>query len=430
MSDEFTPEQELATGRFMQFLADPHEPELIIDGGPGVGKTFLTSSLVQLATANASVIALLRSTSEELTITAAATTHKACAVLNESIGATHEVKTLHSTLGLALFDDYRTGVTRVTRNKDFKFTKNSVLIVDEYSPVDDVLLQHVRDSCVNCKTLFIGDHGQLLGKNQTKSAVYSAGIPTFNLTNPVRFNGAPGIRDLVYQLRDIVDTGKFTDIVPNGLDVLWLTGPEFQKAIDLEFKNSNYYPDDARVICWSNNRVHEYNKYIRKLRTGREEVVIGDILVSNKNHIHSEVVIGNEKFVRITEVGNPVEVFGVPGKYVFTNLSKTHSIFLPDDLTVAMKAMKYYASQRDWDKYFYIKNCFGDLRPPYAQTSHKAQGSTYKRVYVDLADIGSCNSPYDVSRMLYVAASRASQQVIFYGELPRKYRGGAWFPVE
>jgi exodeoxyribonuclease-5 len=430
MTDLFTPEQEAATGRFMQFLADPNEPELIIDGGPGVGKTFLTSSLIQLAKDNAPIIALLTQTNEQLEINACATTHKACAVLGEALGASQEVSTLHSTLGLSLYDNYRTGKTSVTRNKDFKLTKNTVLIVDEYSPVDSVLLEYVRASCVNCKTLFIGDHGQLLGANQTNSAVYNAGIPTFNLTNPVRFNGAPGIRDLVYQLREVVHSGKFTDIVPNGIDVLHLDGPSFQKAVETEFGRPNYVPDDARAICWSNNRVHEYNNFIHKFRTGRDDIVIGDLLISNKNHLHSGLSLGNEKCVRIVDIGPPTTVLGVEGRYILTNLSSTKWLFLPNDLGAVSTAMKHFSQLQNWDSYFQIKNEFGDLRPPYAQTCHKAQGSTYKRVYIDLSDIGKCNSPYDVSRMIYVAASRATQQVIFYGELPRKYKGGAWFPIQ
>jgi exodeoxyribonuclease-5 len=72
---------------------------------------------------------------------------------------------------------------------------------------------------------------------------------------------------------------------------------------------------------------------------------------------------------------------------------------------------------------FEIQEAFADLRPTHAATAYKAQGSTYGTVFIDLHNIGKCNIPSTVARMLYVAITRASNQVVLFGELPAKYSG-------
>jgi len=70
-----------------------------------------------------------------------------------------------------------------------------------------------------------------------------------------------------------------------------------------------------------------------------------------------------------------------------------------------------YASVGEWKRYWGLKDAFCDLRPSYAITSHKAQGSTYKRVFVDLGDIFSNAQANEALRSAYVAISRASDTV-------------------
>ena len=67
--------------------------------------------------------------------------------------------------------------------------------------------------------------------------------------------------------------------------------------------------------------------------------------------------------------------------------------------------------------YFYLKNNFADLRIAYAGTAHKSQGSTYHTVYIDLSDLRVCRDPQELARLLYVAVSRATTRVVFYGSL-------------
>ena len=64
-----------------------------------------------------------------------------------------------------------------------------------------------------------------------------------------------------------------------------------------------------------------------------------------------------------------------------------------------------------------MDNNWIDLRAAYASTINKAQGSTYKTVFIDLDDIKRCNSGDQIARMMYVGVSRASQRVWLTGDL-------------
>ena len=69
--------------------------------------------------------------------------------------------------------------------------------------------------------------------------------------------------------------------------------------------------------------------------------------------------------------------------------------------------------------FFEFKNdTFCDLRPIHSSTVHKAQGSTYQTVYVDLTDIGRNTRKDVLLRLLYVALTRSRGDVVVTGELP------------
>ena len=85
--------------------------------------------------------------------------------------------------------------------------------------------------------------------------------------------------------------------------------------------------------------------------------------------------------------------------------------------------MKYYANQKDWQKYFFLKNNFPDFRQRDACTVHKSQGSTYQTVYIDLENLSTCAQSETGARLMYVAFSRASTRVALYGNLTPRFGG-------
>ena len=97
-------------------------------------------------------------------------------------------------------------------------------------------------------------------------------------------------------------------------------------------------------------------------------------------------------------------------------------VFQAHDLKQVKALLNGYYKVGDFENYHIAKELFADLRPSHACTVHKSQGSTYKTVYIDLGDIGSCYEANAVARMLNTAISRASERLVLFGELPLKYR--------
>jgi hypothetical protein len=124
--------------------------------------------------------------------------------------------------------------------------------------------------------------------------------------------------------------------------------------------------------------------------------------------------------LEITQISSPIERKGVTGRLVV--IDGIVEAFLPNDPRDIRATLKHLKKMKEWREYYTVQETWLDLRPAYASTVHKAQGSTYKKVFIDLSDIGRCTIASDVARMLYVAISRASEKVILFGSLPQRYQ--------
>jgi ATP-dependent exoDNAse (exonuclease V) alpha subunit len=66
--------------------------------------------------------------------------------------------------------------------------------------------------------------------------------------------------------------------------------------------------------------------------------------------------------------------------------------------------------------YYFFREKMAELRDNNACTVHASQGSTYDRVYIDYKDIvkGKGQTVGNKARMLYVALSRAKEEIYIY----------------
>ena len=109
-----------------------------------------------------------------------------------------------------------------------------------------------------------------------------------------------------------------------------------------------------------------------------------------------------------------IERYGVPGSNVTLDYSMT--LFFPDSLKAKNDFIKEMRAQDQLHRVAEAEMEWVDLRSAYACTINKAQGSTFDRVFIDLDDVSRCNMGDQIARMLYVAVSRARQQVFLTGD--------------
>lgn len=401
--------QQKVADQFMDFMVNPDARYFVLRGHAGTGKSTMTEYLIDMVKKQSKLVSLLMGNEGDTPIHVTATTNKAARVIADMTGA--EPKTIHSLLGLQVYDNYKTGKTNLRKTKDYQVVADSLLIIDEASFIDTKLLKMIEESTVNCKTLFIGDPYQLAPVFEAESPVFKADYSTGTLETIMRNEGP--IAKLAGKFREAVKTGQFDmNVQIDGKSVVYAaTGQEFQQLVDAEFGRDDFKAEDAKVVAWTNNRVHQYNAHIQRLR-GEGDIKAGDVLVSNKPAGKGK--ISTDQIVTVASVGDPEERMGISGRIVTIGIVRG---FLPDDQQEAAALMKRYGAVKDWENYFTIKNDWLDLRPLYACTGHKSQGSTYRKAFIDLDDISRCSVDSDMARLLYVAISRAKEQVVLHGKI-------------
>ncbi len=418
-----TQDQRNASKEFTRFLLDKDSKYMVIAGAAGTGKSTLVKHLLNSLQTRLKMFGVLMGEKDKnLQVELTATTNKACAVLTELAGV--RAVTVHSRLNLTPRNDFKTGETHYRPGRSFEPIRNSLVIVDEASFINDELFQLIDESTPNSKIILIGDQYQLAPVKQTTPIMNKVAGSRVQLDKIMRHGGA--IAEAGARYRNAVKTGVFPELIPDGVNIIHMDGPAFQRAIEDEFADPGYTADKARILAWTNNAVQLYNKHIRKIRRLPKHLCPDDVLTTNKPVIiPNSCGIPTDSDIRLTHVGEPEERYGVSGRSVSieSGSSFASKVFLPDDPTEVQKLMKQLYRDQAFGPYFSVKDDWLDLRPVFASTVHKSQGSTYDNVYINLTDIGRCHIASDVARLLYVAVTRARNKVILYGELPPQYRG-------
>lgn len=422
--------QQAAADGILKFLLGKGQ-ELIISGGGGVGKTTLMDHVIRKVVSQyEDALKMLGADPTFDGIEVCATTNKASDVLTVSTG--YPTKTIHSLLGLTVSTNFKTGETSLTRKRGATPVENKLIIIDECSMIDRQLYHEINALTINCKIIYVGDHCQLAPIKETLSPIYNQRFPFFNLTEPMRNSGQPALMALCSQFRDIVE-GKapFSPIkeVPGVID--HVSPQEMQKLMDTTFLEQN---DAARILAYTNKRVLSYNDYIRQLRGLPVEYTVGEHLVINNAVTLPGGIIPVETEIEIIsmERARPHHIGVAEGEdiHLESHVSVVrHKVMgdlgvnIPANYSHYRELKDYFKNQNNWRLFYRLSQTYPDLRPRDASTVHKAQGSTYDIVFVDLTDISTCTNNEQVARMLYVAVSRPRTRLVLFGELKERHGG-------
>lgn len=424
MTIKLNKDQEKAASDFLGFLVTD-EPRFTLSGGAGTGKTTLVNHIIgSMGDYNAVLEVIGRNGLSSIRVTA--TTNKAAEVIGSATGFTDST-TIHGALGLVIENDYATGRTKIRRGSKHAMIENALIIVDEISLIDTPLLNEIEASTYQCKFLYIGDRRQLAPIYEPISPLFKNPQNIAYLTIKERMKDSPALEALNVQMENTVDTGVFKPIieVPGVIEYLDDT------AMAHHLRTQFLVPEpDSRILCYSNNRVLQYNNHLRYEMQLGNQFSTGERLVAANavRNPHLGGVINPEQWVTVQGVDQPCI-----NEYLYQNFryeveiyrvdTQRGSFWQPTNYAHLQACIKHAAKQKNWQAYFFMKECIADFRMPHASTVYKSQGSTYRTVYIDLADIGNCRDPDQAARMLYVAISRAQERVYLYGKLPAKYGG-------
>ncbi len=426
MSKPLNEGQQLAVNAFFEFLFSD-DKEFNISGAAGTGKTHAMSYIIdETMPRYHETCKLMGITPEYDEVVMTATTNKAAEVLAESTG--RPTSTIHSFLSLKVVENFSDGTMKLIKTGQWKVHERKIIFIDECSMIDTKLWEIIHEGTQNCKIVYVGDHSQLAPVQEKLSPIYRHDTPFYVLTQPMRNAGQVALMDVCQQLRDTVETGVFQpiQIVPGVID--HYDGDQMQAKISEVFQRQT---QEARILAYTNRRVMDYNNHIRGERTLPVEFQPGELLINASAIKLGSCTLPVEAGVEIIRNRGASKMLVAKGVEIDVN----HLDFIANcgerfsNVPIAIDRnhydalVKYYAKTKNWDRYFFLKQTFVDLRPRDAATVHKSQGSTYDSVFIDLETISTCNIADQVARMLYVAFSRARSRIYLYGDLAQKYGG-------
>lgn len=433
----FTDDQRNAYGSLIEFINKPYNEndyKRALTGPAGTGKTYLVKALIKNCNMSYSQTGL------------AAPTHKACRVLQESIGITNvKINTLQSDLGLRLnFDVEKFDINNPPFDPKgrIKIGEYKVYIVDEASMINRGLCMFLEKTCKSnkCKLIYIGDASQLAPVGEKYSPAFKA-IKCNALTQIVRQEDDNPIIELLDLLRFDIEHKSFTFLnhIAKNKELFDEYGTKgYKVCTQEEFGNIMYsnFNDEAitknvdfvKVIAYTNMAVSAWNKLIRNTTIeGAEKSIItkNDLIISYTTIVNqfNDVVIANSEEYILQDVVNYVhptyELKGFLVRFIAIHGGKiTSPLFVLDhtdnftiskyvqiseSLIIAAKTANVKLRAQKWREYYTFKeSCllltnisnsqgkilYGrDLDYGFALTAHKSQGSTFDTTLVDVNDI-------------------------------------------
>lgn len=380
-------DQMKAADELREFLASDRK-EFCLTGQAGTGKTYMLYSILGD------------------TATYCATTNKAASVLRQLTG---HAQTIHSLLHLTVKNDFGTGKTSLIRDPKATPIQDQIIVVDEASMVDKTLYSIAKEMCGESKIIWVGDDAQLPPVSSGNFSIFKLNLQTTSLQQVMRSIDAPAITELSTALRAAVFNGHNITISSRPPSINRVTGPEAHVLVTDLVQRDEWH--NCILLSYTNARTAAAIKVIRGAAHKPSSFIPGDSVIVNSAFRYSPAP-GQWEWIPTDSM---VEIKGITPVAAAPHLIVAHTDI--GDLTTYKDNVRFQndvakaAADKDWNQYFRLKETFIDLRHAEALTIHKAQGSTFGTVFVDLPSLYTCRNPNERRRLLYVACSRARHKL-------------------
>jgi len=417
---EYTPEQLAAIAKLEEFVTAMYTDSwyFVFKGFAGTGKTTCMRRVTEIAR------------KQGLKIEYTAPTNKAAKVLRGVVG---KAVTTYSFLNLRVMKNGATKEIAFNKRERYNYSRIDVVVVDEGSMVNKELFRYLKEGAerFKYKVVFMGDPAQLPPVNETSSPALTGPIEV-TLTKVMRHDNqiltfATHVREQIESDDPFVEMRNDND----GEEGVWvLDRKDFREMIFHAAREGEFDGETSKIIAWRNARVKFYNDLARIAKYG-DKAVPGYFLPGEMITVGSLCMWGEDPLMNtdddgiilnVSECEHPkytqFKTFKLRVQPVDTlidvpvDLYKIH----PDSLEeyqdhVAWLADEAKKAPKLWADFWEIQDYFHDVRYSYAVTAHKAQGSTYRYVYVDSEDIMQNRNEKEALSCLYVGSTRPTTRL-------------------
>lgn len=417
------PEQELAIAAMLKHARTTGDcPFYVLRGPAGTGKTFTIQKMREEFKGRAMFCA---------------PTNKAVRVIREVLnkdGAREECRTIFSALGLQMAPNGEVKELRASED-DVDLSDYRLIVIDEagmlgkgteerrgiFSYILEASKLHPR-----LRWILMGDPFQLPPVGERESPVWTQGWPESELVKVMRTDNQ--ILTLSQHLREMVlkpfGSLRLRDDNDGEEGVWCLSGGRLdQAAIN---QADSFLSGASKAIAWRNVEVDRMNRLIRTQLFADSLVYPwqqGDriTLLGPAKDLEGEIIgtTDEEGAVEKCEIADhPLHELKCYRIVMRSDMNSTLTLWTlhPDaknkfELRKARLAAEARASSSQWGKFWDFADSFHPVRHAYAQTAHRAQGSTYTRAFVSWRDILLNNDRGEAMRCLYVGATRPKKEL-------------------
>jgi hypothetical protein len=404
--ETLNPQQLEAYNKILAWLNDNENQFFKLIGYAGTGKSFLLKSLLPYLPLNLIICS---------------PTHKACNNVKEIIqDDSIEVRTIASLLSIRpdKNPDEKTGQIKFKQNNKTLNKKLPIqydlIIVDEAFMLSEYNFELLlRESGTDTKILFIGDNAQLPPINEKESKVNELDCPNHQLTEVVRYNGK--ILELATELRNnpIYDKKIINIETSDDLSIIRLKS---ESAFNRLINSVDW--DETKILSYTNENVNRYNKIIHNCIYGENsypyiegEKLIAKTPITRKINKTENIILANSEEITIKKIIGEFENTEYFLKYIIIEDEEDREFYLlhPNSQITFNEYLSNFKNQKNWKNYYKLLNTFDDLQLSYALTVHKAQGSGYKNIILDLNSFYKCRN--ELKKLQYTALTRVKERL-------------------
>lgn len=400
-------------------------------------------------------------------IVVSAPTHKAKKVVINTTG--QYGMTLHGLLGLRPdinLDDFNPNNPIFNPIALPKICDYSLVVIDEASMINKALFELIKKQTkgMYTKIIFMGDPAQIPPVGEQDSIVFNPeDVNYYQLTKVERQKDSNPIMFIYDALRDNLNFPydsfeKETKLNDKGEGVIFTKdNNEFRELLFNSFKSKEFQSDTdyCKLLAWTNKAVMDSNKLIRNELFGSNSdiVEVGDVLMGYRSVSKSKYqnIIENSADYKVVKKSELTKnKYGLFGYHVqirenlSTNSFSFENIFIVDSNNY--ENLHNYAEEHDklkfnakrnktlWNLYYKFRSeniiltsintyrdgsireesevIVKDMDYGFANTVHKAQGSTYNHVFILENDINKNWNVKERNQIKYVAYTRPQMKAI------------------